>query len=170
MGERQLLLVLLTLGLLGATTLSISNFLMLTNEEALQDDIRHEATMIAQRIIEEAKAKKFDSNISKGPFPENLTDPFELMAEENETMATFDDIDDFGKGFSENEVQPLEFEVVTEKGRFAIATVVTYVRENNLEQDVWQKQLYKKLTVTVKSSKLNHDIVLSHVFGLISPA
>ena len=169
MGERELLLVLLSLGLFTATLVSINQFMILNSDENLQDDIQHDAIMLGQRIIEEAKARRFDDNITTGPFPENFQDPLALQAEIGEVYPNFDDLDDFGNGHNGEEFEPFEFELETQKGTFSLETTVTYVQENNLELDVLQKQLYKKLSVKIKSNYMKRDITLNHVFGFINP-
>ena len=169
MGERELLLVLLSLGLFSATLLSINQFMILNSDENLQDDFKHEAVMLGQRIIEEAKARRFDDNITIGPFPENFQDPLALQAETGEVYPNFNDLDDFGNGHDGEEFRPYEFEIETQRGTYSLETKVSYVQENNLELDVLQKQLYKKLSVTIKSDYLKRDITLNHVFGFINP-
>jgi len=158
MGQRELLLLLGAITIFGTAALNVKRFIVDQDESMLERQFEVYAVSLAQSFIEEAKAKKFDANVtnSSSPNANDFTNTPALGPEMGETYASFNDVDDY-KGFSKTDSSGL--------GEFNVALQVGYVQEANPDVVVNTRTFYKKMAVTVTHRFLKTPVVLNNVFG-----
>lgn len=157
MGEREMFLVLASLFFFSVTSLSVNRFCLNNSEIIMQGEYEKFAISLAQRFIEEAKTRAFDAASESGSTanpPSDFTYP--LGPRWNEYYPVFTDVDDFHR---------LSLQVPTDKATYNVYVTVGYVYENDPDVVITSKTYHKKMTVTVSSSVLPQDIVLSHVYS-----
>ena len=171
MGDNELLYVVLAIMLFGGLTTSINKYLGFNNVESLRTEAESRAIAIAQEVIEDAKTRKFDENISTpqdGFDANNAPTSFssaQKLTNESEQWPSFDDIDDYSGGWSNGSNTPFKTSVATDLGEFDVSTVVCYVTPGDLENPTTQRQYFKKLSVTVSNEYLVESITLEHVYA-----
>jgi hypothetical protein len=114
------------------------------------------ATGIGQTIIEKMAAKSFDENVINSylTYPDSLTSPSLLRAEEGETsIDLFDDFDDFN--------QYTRTDTLNRLGHFDIVVNVHYVEKDNPDTPVSSKSFHKLATVSVSNKYLLNTLKLS---------
>ena len=130
----------------------------------MQNELEYEAISLGQQIIEEAKTRQFDVNISTPPFPGSFT-PFRALGHlPSESYPHFNDVDDYKEADQGN---PLIINKNTARASYQIEVDVYYVDESNIDQLVNIETFHKKMTVTVKSDYISNPVVLSHVFSFV---
>ncbi len=158
MGYRELFLVLFG-GMLFSLLMTQINTNIVEGREALQElELEHTAAAVAQQFIEEAKAKDFDGQvgvISASLMPGSFTSPLSLGLEIGEFYPNFSDVDDYHGLDRTVGVQGVPFQVKIE---------VAYVQDADPEAKVLVPTFFKKMTVTVSSSYLQHSVTLEHIF------
>ena len=155
MGERELLLVMAAMMFFSTTNLSVNRFILYNNEAIMENEIEYYAISMAQRIIEEAKTRKFDLFAP----PQDFTAPWSLGPANYESYPLVNDVDDYHR---------FDRTINTPQGPYRVQVQVYYVEETNIDHIVSHRTNYKKMTVTVTSDYLSHPIVLNHVFSYIS--
>jgi len=145
MGYRELFLALLSVILLSTITLRINANAVQAREVLQQIEMQHVAATVAQQFLEEAKSKKFDTQIGFIPLvsmPALFTPAANLGPEIGETYPAFDDVDDYEAYNDTLFVNGLDF----------IATIdVVYVTDLNPNLAVLLPTFFKRMTVTVSS-------------------
>ena len=63
MGDTELLYVTLAILFFGGITTSINKYMIMNNEDAINNQYEYQAVSIAQEVIESVKSRKFDENI-----------------------------------------------------------------------------------------------------------
>ena len=121
----------------------------------MENEIEYYAISMAQRIIEEAKTRKFDLFAP----PQDFTAPWSLGPANYESYPLVNDVDDYHR---------FDRTINTPQGPYRVQVQVYYVEETNIDHIVSHRTNYKKMTVTVTSDYLSHPIVLNHVFSYIS--
>lgn len=169
MGQRELLFAVLALLLFGSLSSTINSYVIMTNDDILQNEITYEAISLGQRIIEEVKTKNFDANITTPPFPDNFESPTSMTHGNGENYPNFNDIDDYCNGFLLGSYEPFEISLSTDRADYVIETTVNYVNENDLDGSTMSRTVYKKINITIKSDLLRGPISLNHVYGFIKP-
>ncbi len=171
MGDNELLYVVLAIMLFGGLTTSINKYLGFNNVESLRTEAESRAIAIAQEVIEDAKTRKFDENITTpqdgfdaNKAPKTFSDAKKLT-NESEQWPNFDDIDDYSGGSDKRKSLPFQTTVNTNLGEFGVSTIVYYVKPDKLEKPEKKRQYFKKLTVTVSNEYLAEDITLEHVYA-----
>lgn len=173
MGDSEFLYVVLAILFFSGLNSSINKFLMLNREDILAKEFEYRAVAVAQEIIESAKTRNFDANLTEpldGFDPDTPPTTFEnpySMTHGNETWPNFNDIDDFCGGYSNNGYVPFETTIETPRGNYDVSMIVYYVSPSNLEEPSYTRQYSKKLVVTVSNEHLARDITLEHVFSFI---
>lgn len=174
MGDNELLYIMLAIMFFGGLSTSINKFLIMNSEEMLQKEFEYRAVAVGQEMIESAKSKKFDENMSPptGGFradapPLVFESPY-AMSREQEVWPNFDDVDDFGGGWQVDGYRPYKTTVETDRGDFDVSMVVYYVTPENLEASTKNRTYYKKLVVTVSNDNLAHDITLEHIYSFMN--
>jgi hypothetical protein len=171
MGDNELLYVVLAIMLFGGLTTSINKYLGFNNVESLRTEAESRAIAIAQEVIEDAKTRKFDENITTpqdGFDANNAPTSFssaQNLTNESEQWPSFDDIDDYSGGWENKSNTALKRTVDTDLGEFGVSTVVNYVTPDNLAKVRTGRQYFKKLSVTVSNEYLAEDITLEHVYA-----
>lgn len=157
MGEREMFLVLGAMFFFSMTTLSMNRFCLNNSEVMMKSEFDYYAISLAQRIIEEAKTRLFDSVLESGT-PTNLPGDFTypLGHRWNEHYPNFTDVDDYNN---------LTLNVNTPRVNYTVSVQVGYVEESNPDVIVTHKTFFKKMTVTVTSDYISSPISLSHVFA-----
>jgi hypothetical protein len=154
MGQRELLLTIGAIIIFSLTSLSI-NQLSLRNSEAIYgQQAEFYAVSVAQRFIEEAKAKAFDENTITGTV--SAPSGFSTLGPDTESYPNFDDVDDFS-GFSTTD--PSIIGTIVD----SVAIAVSYVQEDLTE--TVSHTYYKKMTVTAFSDYLNSPVQADYVFA-----
>lgn len=171
MGDTELLYVTLAILFFGGITTSINKYMIMNNEDAINNQYEYQAVSIAQEVIESVKSRKFDENISvpsggfnKDAAPLQFESPY-AMTNESEKYAYFDDVDDYCGGWTEKGYKPFRTKVSSDLGDFDVSTVVYYVKPGNLDVPSKNREYYKKLTVTVSHERLVRDVILEHVYA-----
>jgi len=165
MGEREMLLVLAAMFYFSMTSLSVNRFCVNNSEVMMKSEFDYYAISLAQRVIEEAKTKPFDSAVAFGTStnpPYDFTGPGSLGHLNNESFnweeenkLPFNDADDYNN---------LNEDISTPRGDYHISATVYYVDDTNPNVKVYHRTFYKKIEVTVSSDYISHDIKLSHVY------
>ena len=159
MGYRELFLVLTSVLVLSLMTVNVNNTLMQGRETLQEIEIAQIAVSVAQRFIEEAKSKKFDTNVGSlgpGDMPAGFTNPGSLGPGGGETYPNFDDVDDYNNFSTTLYIKGLDF---------AVHIHVGYVEDTDPETVVNYETYYKRMQVTVTSSWMNGQVILKHVFS-----
>lgn len=169
MGFQELLLVVLSSVLFSLLILNV-NLTSQRNHDALREsEIAHMATSMAQRIIEEAKSKKFDANVGAydpSTFPDNFTGPGTGLGYNSGVDGVYPNINDVDDFNGEAGVGTGLSVTVTVHGMdFQVLATVDYVTHTNLEQEEFSKTFFKMVTVTVNSAYLPHSVTLKQVIS-----
>ena len=131
--------IIISLVLLGFALFGLINLYMNLSVNNVAAQYRGTATMLAQELIEEIKAKRFDERTTK-----DLSGNWSVIGiDSGETAgnkATFDDVDDFN-GWSENLTSPYT--------GFTRTASVIYVAPGDLDTSSTRDNDYKKVIVTV---------------------
>ena len=141
---------------LSTTSLSINRYFIENNEITWRNEYDYVAVALGQKMIEEAKTRKFDLY----EYP-NFTRP-PLTKASSEVYPYYNDVDDYN--YHKN-YHPLY--ITTDLGVFQININVFYVNESNLEMPVSYLTLYKHFDVTVYNENMTAPIHLKHIFSYI---
>ena len=155
----QLILVLGSFILLMMLTVSVDNAVSYKTMETYQVQSIIVATTLAQGLVQEISLKEFDQNTIGIPVDtlDNLTAPSLLGKEYGETVATFNDLDDYQ--------DYVRYDTVA-NGYFTSTVSICYVQPGNLETASAVPTFYKKVSVTVNDSEgSNMPITLSTVIA-----
>ena len=165
MGEREMFLVIGAIIFFTITSLSVNQFCVNHSEVMMQSEFDYYAISLAQRVIEEAKTRAFDSAVAFGTStnpPYDFTGPGSLGHLNNESFnweeenkLPFNDIDDYNN---------INDDVSTPRGDYHVSATVYYVEESNPDVKVYHRTFYKKMIVTVTSDYISNPITLSHVY------
>jgi len=156
MGESELFLVLGAIVIFGIITTTVNEHIIRNSEAVYGQQAELFAISTAQNVIELAKLKAFDENtINNRQLASGMTSPANLGPDGSETVALYDDVDDFN-GYATT---------VNTIGTMNVSVAVGYVTTANLDSVVAQRTFYKRMSVTVASDYLNHDVVANYVFA-----
>ena len=159
MGYRELLLVLMGIGLFSLLTTQ-TNVNMANGREAMQEvEIQHLAVSVARQFIEEARAKQYDAVLSFLD-EDDITDPSVFTGSlghgGHESYPNFNDVDDFHNFNQTIYVQGIDFQVSIE---------VIYINDSDPTSPAGTKTYFKKMAVTVNSGYLPGSITFKQVFS-----
>jgi hypothetical protein len=118
----------------------------------LDTEFDYFAVSLGQRIIEEAKTRRYDLYEP----PDDFTSPSGLGPRYNEVYPNYNDVDDYN-GF--------DVTVNTPRNTYRIQVTVYYVDESNIDQKVTYRTNHKKMIVRITSEYMKFPIILSHVFS-----
>lgn len=160
MSNVQTMLTIAGMVILALISLRFNSTVLNTSDSQTQDKIYLTAFSIADNLIEEIKGKSFDQTTIQFPTtnPASLTPPDELGPDSGEIYPNFNDVDDYN-GFQDTLTAPY-FET------YYVSCSVYYVNSNNPDAVSSTQTFYKKVTVTVSSPYLSHDVSVSSIFTL----
>ncbi|MBD3378072.1 hypothetical protein GF406_23785 [candidate division KSB1 bacterium] len=161
MGERELILALAATIFFSTISLSVNRYFLETNELMWKNEYDYYAVGLGQRIIEEAKTRRFDLN---SPPLYNFESPYGMNCANGENYPNFNDVDDYGH-YGHNDNLHLIFN--TPLGEFRLRIYVHYVDKNNIDTPVYYRTYHKRMVVVVKNENLSAPIILKHVFSYI---
>ena len=134
--------IIISLVVLGFALFGLINLFMNLSVQNVAAQYRGTATMLAQELLEEIKAKRFDESTLKdinGNWS-NFGNPGTDSGENATNRATFDDVDDYN-GWSESLSSPYT--------GFTRTASVIYVASGDLNTSSTRDNDYKKVIVTV---------------------
>lgn len=157
MGERELILVIAASIFFSTISLSVNKFFIENSEIMWRNEYDYVGISLAQKIIEEAKTRRFDLYEP----PSDFTSPTSLGRNPYENYPNFNDVDDFNYFY----YSPLNLNVSDTV--YQIKVQVYYVSEANINVKVTSRTFYKKLTVWITCPHMSGPVTLSHVYSYI---
>ncbi|MCX8010137.1 MAG: hypothetical protein N3A61_03210 [Ignavibacteria bacterium] len=155
---QETLLTIIALVILSLIILWVNSSLLSNTTTRVENKSAFQIISIGERLIEEAKLKKFDERVLNSPIyhRDSLTAAYNL-GPEGETYPYFDDVDDYNglnKSFSTTDIPSIN-----------VSAQVRYVDENNPNNTTSNRTFLKKLTITLTSSYYSENIVVEHIFS-----
>ena len=160
MSNVQTMLTIAGMVILALISLRFNSTVLNTSDSQTQNKIYLTAFSIADNLIEEIKGKSFDQTTLEFPTtnPASLTPPSLLGPDPGEVYPNFNDVDDYN-GYQDTLTAPY-FET------YYISCSVNYVNSNDPDAVSSTQTFYKKVTVTVSSPFLSHNVSISSIFTL----
>ncbi len=146
--------------LLAIISLRFNSAVVTTSNTELENKVYLTSFSLADNLIEEIKGKSFDQTTINFPTtnPASLTPTSSLGPDAGEVYPNFNDVDDYN-GFQDTVTAPY-FET------YYLSCTVQYVNADNPDAVSSTQTFYKKVTVTVSSPFLRHDVTISSVYTL----
>ncbi len=159
MNTGQMLLTLFAVGLIGVTVLTVNQSFSQNGMILEQTEIGIYATSLAMSVIEEASGKGFDEETVDTVVSavSAMTQCNCLGPESGESVATFDDFDDYN-----NHQRIIE---VPGTDRFTIRSFVKYVKPDSPNDSTNVRTYHKKLTVFVSGPAMTDTVKVSYIFS-----
>ena len=160
MSNVQSMLTIAGMVILALISLRFNSTVLNTSESQTENKVYLTAFSIADNLIEEIKGKSFDQTTIQFPTtnPASLTPPASLGPDSGEAYPNYNDVDDYN-GFKETITAPY-FET------YNVSCSVEYVNSNDPDVASSTQTFYKKVTVTVSSPFINHDVSIASIFTL----
>jgi hypothetical protein len=169
MGYQNLFLVMMSSILLTLLVIQINSNNVEGSETLQQMELAHTATAIAQQFIDEAKSKKFDSQVGMvdpATMPGTLTPWNSLGAGGWETYPGYNDVDDYHNFSQTLYVTGTNINPDSTNGvPFMVNIQVQYVSAAKPDSTVLTETFLKRMTVTVSSSWLPHSVTVKQIFS-----
>ncbi len=160
MSNVQTMLTIAGMVILALISLRFNSAVLNTSDSQTENKIYLTAFSIADNLIEEIKGKSFDQTTIEFPTtnPASLTPPSSLGPDSGEEYPDYNDVDDYN-GFKDTLTAPY-FET------YYVNCSVYYVDSDDPDAASSTQTFYKKVTVTVSSPYLSHNVSVSSIFTL----
>ena len=157
-GRVQYILIAGAMAMLSHLSLTVNSSILATSDLSNQNEAVLGATSIAQSVLREVAAKKFDEKtIGKSVSSvDSLTAVGSLGPESGETYANFDDVDDFN-GY-------VRTATTDRLGNFNVAVAVSYTDKTTPGGVSSARTFMKAITVTVSGNpSLQQNVVMKTI-------